>query len=353
MERDTALTPSIAEEAAHWWVVFHADEASPADHQEFAQWIARSPERVEAYLRAAQLDHTLKNAEIEWPAIPTEVLVREALASPRDEFEVRREQSALLPERSPRWLTPLRLASGLAAACLIAFGSIWFMSTRPLELQTKLGELRSIQLEDGSHVTLNSATTVAIEMRKDRRLARLLRGEALFEVAHDASRPFEVATDRATFEDVGTQFDVDRRADRTTITVIQGRVAVMSSSGSKRPSSSLPILSGADRLTIGAAGLAEVEHDVNVSAAIAWTQHRLIFERRPLREVAAELNRYNRDKIEIESLDLGDQRISGAFETNEVRSFLSFLTGIPGVRVQDDPEGNHIVTADGRAPASK
>jgi transmembrane sensor len=353
MARDTALTPSIMQEATHWWVVFHTDDASSADHQEFAAWISRSPERVEAYLRVAQLDHTLKVSKIEWPATPTERLVREARTVPRDDFELRRDQTAFVPERTRRWLTPPRLASGFAAACLIAAGFLWIMLTRPVELQTKLGEQRSVQLEDGSHVTLNSQTKVEIEMRKNRRLVRLLRGEALFEVNHDAPRPFEVVTDRATLKDVGTQFDVDVRTERTAITVVEGRVEVMPSNGSQSAGVTRSILSVADRLVIGPTGIGTLERDVNVRDAIAWTQHRLIFQRRPLREVAAEFNRYNSDQIRIESADLGDQTITGVFASNAVRSFVSFLAGIPGVQVRDDRDGNHVVTVDGSASNSK
>jgi transmembrane sensor len=353
MARDSVVTPSIMEEATNWWVVFHSDDASPADHQEFAAWVGRSPERVEAYLRVAQLDHTLKASKIEWPATPTGLLVREARTFPRDEFELRRDQTVFVPERSRGWFTPPRLASGFAAACLVAAGLVWIMLPRPVELQTKLGEQRSVQLEDGSHVTLNTKTEVEIEISKGRRLARLVQGEALFEVNHEASRPFEVVTDRATLKDVGTQFDVDQRADRTTVTVIEGRVAVMPANESQSAGVTLPIVSAADRLVIGPSGLGKVEHDVNVRDAIAWTQHRLIFERRPLREVAAEFNRYNADQIRIESADLGDQTITGVFATNGVRSFVSFLGGIPGAQVRDDRDGNHVVTVDGGAPTSK
>jgi transmembrane sensor len=341
MARDTALTASIAEEAAHWWIVFHGDDASPADHREFAEWVARSPERVEAYIRAGQLEHTLKKGDIQWPATPAEVLVREAKALPRDEFEIRRERTALVPEHSRSWLTPPRLACGCVAACLVVAGSVWFGLTRPLELQTKLGEQRSVVLADGSRVTLNTATKLEISLQKQIRIARLLQGEALFDVTHDASRPFEVVTDSATLRDVGTQFDVDQRSDRTTITVIEGRVGVISSAGLTGTSPTL--LSAADRLVIGAAGISELEHDVNIKAATAWTQHRLIFERRPLGEVAAEFNRYNRDQIQIDSADLRDQAITGVFQSNEADSFVSFLAGIPGVQVSDDSSGNHVV----------
>jgi transmembrane sensor len=354
MARNTALTPSIVEEAAHWWITFHEDNASPAEHREFAEWVARSPERVEAYLRAAQLEHTLKKSDIDWPATPTEVLVREAQASRQDELEIRREPSAPLESRNgfvPWKLAPRRLAFGLATVMLVIAGSVGYMLTRPLELQTKLGEQRSVLLADGSRVTLNTATKVEIVLRGKRRVARLLEGEALFEVAHDESRPFEVATENATFKDVGSQFDVDRRPDRTTITVVEGRVQAASSGQPGSVGSTM--LSAADQLVIGPAGATELKHDVDVKAALAWMQHRLVFERRSLGEVAAEFNRYNPDKIRIESAELGDQAITGMFQSNGVGSFVSFLEGIPGVQVRDDAKGNHHVTFDSTPPPRK
>jgi transmembrane sensor len=354
MARNTALTPSIVEEAAHWWVTFHEGDASPAEHREFAEWVARSPERVEAYLRAAQLEHTLKKSDIDWPATPIEVLVSEAKASRRDELEIRRGPAA--PAESRTWFAPgnfapRRFAFGFAAVCLCVGVSVWFMLMRPLELQTRLGEQRSVMLADGTRVTLNTATKVEIVLREKQRLARLLEGEALFEVAHDDARPFEVTTERATFKDVGTQFDVDRRSDHTTITVVEGRVQVASSD---RPGDAgATILSAADQLVIGPAGASNLKHDVNVKAAMSWLQQRLVFERRTLGDVAAEFNRYNPDKIQIESAELRDQAITGVFQSNAVGSFISFLEDVPGVQVRDDPKGNHHVTFDGTAPPVK
>jgi transmembrane sensor len=354
MARNTALTPSIVEEAAHWWVTFHEGDASPAEHREFAEWVARSPERVEAYLRAAQLEHTLKKSDIDWPATPIEVLVSEAKASRRDELEIRRGPAA--PAESRTWFAPgnfapRRFAFGFAAVCLCVGVSVWFMLMRPLELQTRLGEQRSVMLADGTRVTLNTATKVEIVLRKNLRVARLLEGEALFEVAHDDSRPFEVMTESATFKDVGTQFDVDRRADRTTITVVEGRVEVASSG--QQSGAGPTLLSAADQMVIGASGAPELKHEVNVKAATSWLQQRLVFERRSLSEVAAEFNRYNPDKIEIESAELGNQAITGVFQSNAVGSFMSFLADVPGVQVRDDPKGNHHVSFDGAASPAK
>ena len=65
-----AESTTLAEDAANWWQVFHDGEASPAEHREFAEWVARSPQRVEAYLEVAQLHKALKGSPVRWPDTP-------------------------------------------------------------------------------------------------------------------------------------------------------------------------------------------------------------------------------------------------------------------------------------------
>jgi ferric-dicitrate binding protein FerR (iron transport regulator) len=100
------------------------------------------------------------------------------------------------------------------------------MLKSPQQFKTEIGEQRSVLLKDGSRVTLNTASKIEVDMRKDRRLVRLVEGEAFFDVTHDAIRPFKVRAGNAVLSDVGTQFNVDMRPTRTTVTVIEGRVAV-------------------------------------------------------------------------------------------------------------------------------
>jgi hypothetical protein len=111
------------------------------------------------------------------------------------------------------------------------------------------------------------------------------------------------------------------------------------------------MLGAADRLVITRSGPGDPEHGTNVAAAISWTHRKLVFERRPLGEVAEEFNRYNRDRIEIESTELQGREVTGVFQSNDAASFVSFLSSIPEVR--DDGRGGHIVTIDGKAPADE
>jgi transmembrane sensor len=235
-----------------------------------------------------------------------------------------------------------------------------FMLERPQEFRTALGEQRSVLLADGSRVTLNTASSIEVNLRKGRRMVRLVRGEALFEVAHETSRPFEVRAGYAVLSDVGTQFNVDMRSTGTTVTVVEGRVAVDKTNsnagvgtqmrhGGPRTASEALILGANDRIVITPSGLGAPQHGVNVAASVAWTQRQLMFEHRPLSEVAEEFNRYNKDRIDIDSAELKHQEVTGVFEAKDPASFVAFLSSIPGVEIREGADGAHIVTIRNRA----
>ena len=349
----------ISEQAARWWVLFNEPGAQLPEQREFAEWVARSPERVEAYLRVARLHQALGSGDVRWPTTSAEELIREAKAS---NGEVRqlpyRVRGQINQSRRPRvWLQ-------VAAGLLLAFASTWYVLSRPQQFQTKLGEQRSVMLADGSRITLNTASKVEVDLHKGSRRIRLVEGEALFEVAHEPNRPFDVRVGDVTLRAVGTQFDVDLRLRSTTVTVVEGRVAVDAGGGGRGgagAAAGAEVVSGAgaqvleagDRLVIRGSVAGVPQHGVNLAAALSWTQHQLVFEKRPVGEVAEEFNRYNRRHITINDAGLRMQEVTGMFQSNDPDSFVSFLSGIPGVRVSDDGQGGEVVTLDGSAAPAR
>jgi transmembrane sensor len=340
MTRDIDSTMSVPEQASHWWELLHSGSASTTDHQEFGEWVARSPERVEAYLETARLIRALKSRQLRWPLTSAEVLIREAKASPQDALPFSPGHSAH-PQESRLGGRDYRtyFALGFAAALLVGIGSAWFVLERPRQFKTEIGEQRSVLLEDGSRVTLNTASKIEVDLRKGRRMVRLVEGEAYFDLTHDAMRPFKVRVGNAVLSDVGTVFNVDMRPTRTTVTVVEGRVAV--DSAAQGPL----VLAASDCIVITASGPGTPQRGINVTAAIAWTQRELIFEHRPLSDVAGEFNRYNRDRIEIDGVELQRQEVTGVFQAKDPASFISFLSTIPGVEIRQGRDGTHIVTS--------
>lgn len=343
MTRENEEQTSISQQAAQWWVVLHNADASAAEKREFMEWVARAPERVEACLRVARVHAAISRSDVRWPQTSAEDLVRNALAAPDDSVVPLRPHDHRKRDEERRrpallWAAGLA-ASVIAAACL----GWWLTLSRSEEFQTKVGEQRSALLADGSRVTLNTASKIEVRLQADHRVVHLLQGEVLFEVAHDAQRPFDVQAGNVVVRVVGTQFDIDQRATHTAVTVVEGRVAMIAADSR---TANLPVLSAGDRVVVDSAGPGALEHNVNLAEATAWTQHQLVFHHRPLGEVADEFNRYNVGRIEIRSPSLRKQEVTGTFRSNDVASFVGVLAGIPGVKVVDDGAGGYVVTSD-------
>ena len=305
----------IAQEAADWLIALaDADEQT---RKAFAAWLRLSPEHVKEFLCVSAIWGMLPELSSQ-PSI--EELVGAAATEPnvvalphRDQSEARRE-----PRRKPRRerrSTPGRTSSrarwmGRAAGLLVAVavGAILLISP-PAEdpdlYATVTGEQSSIPLPDGSLVTLNTRSTMRVRYSDEYRDVHLGDGEALFDVARDTGRPFRVITEQAVIEAVGTQFSVRNGIDEVTVTVLEGLVEVSRKAGGANAEmlvdgepyaerSSQPV-----RLEVGQqaqvkSGVAKpVVVDVSVEKAIAWRQHRLVFEALPLKHVIEEFNRYN------------------------------------------------------------
>jgi transmembrane sensor len=349
---DLEPTASVFEQAAQWWELLDGDGASNSDHREFGEWVARSPERVEAFLQTARLVKAAKSPHVKWPKTTAEVLIRDAKASRETVLPFFASRVATLATVGEARLLRNRLAWAAAAVLFLGVGLTLFMLETPEKFTTALGEQRSVLLADGSRVTLNTASKVEVKMHKSGREIRLVRGEALFEVAHDASRPFIVRAGNALLKDMGTLFNVDMRLSATTVTVVEGKVDVESAtdeSSGTRASHGIgatvgPVMLGAnERIVVTPAGIGALQREVDVASSVAWTQRQLMFEHRPLSEVAEEFNRYNRDRIEIESAELGRQEVTGVFEAKDPGSFVAFLSNIPGVEIREGANGAHIV----------
>lgn len=341
----------LSEQAAHWWVVLHDESCTQADREAFAAWVQRSPLRVEAFLQASIVQSALQASDVRWPETSAEELIRQAREGSAEIIPVSWFAHATQPRRPVFGWSTRMLSAGLATV-LVAAAALWLLLS-PSGYETGIGEQRSVLLDDGSVVMLNTSSRIEVKYTKQRRFIRLVRGEALFGVTKDAARPFEVSVGAAVVRAVGTQFNIDRRSDRATVTVVEGKVKVTSErvgTQGKAPGSNDPaaeplseVITAAERVVVTSSGMSEPEHLSDLAPVTAWTQRQLVFENRSLAEVAAEFNRYNRQRILIESDALRAEEVTGVFQANDAAAFLAFITGLPGVSVRANEQGDHVV----------
>ena len=366
-----------SEEAAHWWVLLHGEGATATERREFLAWVARSPERIEAYLEVERLIGALRTGAVRWPDTSVEALVEAAHASaeplvlgPPGAPPGPTGLSAPGNTSPPRTRRRVRVAAIAAtvAAAAVALGAWLGISGGVPVYSTHAGEQRSFLLADGSRVTLNSASAVEVDLRKHRRVIYLLRGEALFQVSHDPARPFDVHADGGVVRAIGTEFNVDLRTHYAAVTVLQGRVAVMSAAQASLPVPAIPFSSGgrvpavrprmarfpapAGSLILGVAqqvfitphGVSAPRPVSDLAATTAWTRRQLVFEHRPLGEVVDELNRDGREHIVIDSAALRTRDVTGVIQLDDPGSLLEFLSDVPGVRIARERDGTSVVT---------
>jgi transmembrane sensor len=219
----------------------------------------------------------------------------------------------------------------------------------PRAYTTAIGEQRSIKLPDGSVVQLNTNSRVELHFSKEARDVRLLAGEALFVVAHDRARPFRVDTGTAIVQAVGTQFNLYRHQDRTTVSVIEGRVQITTAAAppkmsalAQRSAPPMPIpLAVGEEATVGGDGHIIKRATPDVTRAIAWRERRLVFRDDPLTDVIVEFNRYNSLQLRVEGEDVGRRRFTGVLDADNPEALLKILATEPDLGF--DRSGSAVV----------
>jgi transmembrane sensor len=192
--------------------------------------------------------------------------------------------------------------------------------------------VRRIALADGSSVVLNTHSEVIVELTPKRRDIRLVQGEALFEVAHDKSRPFVVQAHDTAVRAVGTAFAVRLEGTQVDVTVTEGvvevaelKLAVVSRSMPAAPVGGVRRVAAHERAIIAPAGPPVVQPMAPAEAQrrLAWKDGMVSFEGEPLRMAVAEFNRHNRRQIVIDDPSLASVPVVGVFRATDIEGFIA------------------------------
>lgn len=320
----------VPEQAAEWHVELNEPEHTAETRRQFFKWLKKSPQHIEEFLAISQLEQSIRKQSTSRAEI-----LDEAKSAVRQRavplFPDDTEGAEITPVPSPRRWRPAALAGAAMLAVLAVFlvMRLPIVDTSVTTHKTELGEQRSIALSDGSIVTLNTLSEVAVRFDENTRQVTLQRGEALFDVVHDPARPFVVNAGLASVDVVGTKFSIYRKGDSTQVAVLQGTVNARSNSESGNRIE----LRGGEGAVFTRDGAIRRDEGFDVQRAVAWTERRLVFDKAQLADVAREFNRYNRMQLQIEDVGLADREITMVFNAHDVSALVGFLQLQPDVEV--------------------
>jgi transmembrane sensor len=314
-----------------------AGESSDADEAALRRGLADDPRNAEllvAARRAASRDARSTAAEFDVDRAWSRVRARIEAASGRGELVTlargETEQGVAKPRRSARRLA---VASVLAAAALIAV--VWrsardaqraAIATLPAPYTVAAGNGQQIRvtLRDGSRVVLNAGSRLraSIDAQHGAREV-VLEGEALFEVVHDAARPFRVHARGSVAEDLGTRFVVRAYPEQRGVDVVvaDGRVAL----GPDAPAGRRSQLGAGTRGHVEADGRVTVATEPDVDRWLAWTRGAFVLDGVTLADAAREMERRYDVRIEVVGDELARRRVSGRFGDEPVSAVLDAL----------------------------
>lgn len=319
----------IAEEAARWFARLQGEAATGGDWLAFERWLQASPAHALAYEQLERLWVDLDQAEI-----VRDLGGRPLVAAARRRIpEAGRTRAPGAVRRGPmRPRVWIGAGAAIAAGLVVAIG----LGLSPAAVQTQVyqtapGETRLVTLADGSRIQLNAASKISVRLERGARRVEMADAEAVFDVAHDAGRPFLITAGDRQVRVVGTQFDLRRRDGQVDLTVSRGTVEV-------RPVDRLD--AQPTRVTVGQelthteGQAAQVLKVADPDVAFAWTNGQLIYRDQPLSTVAADLTRRFGTPVRTADARTAALRFSGVLVTDNEADVLRRLSAYAPVRVE-------------------
>ncbi len=316
-QHDTVLASAhaIRLAAAEWHDRRERDGWTPEDDAALAAWLAQSPAHRIAFLR---VDAAWRRAD-RFTALS---------GSRRD-------------RRFPALIWPLAIRISAAAAVVAAIGfaaAPYFVKSPAQSYSTTVGGRETLALADGSRIELNTDTSLRVEMTRGRRTVWLDSGEALFQVRHDAARPFVVVVGDRRITDIGTKFVIRRDETRMKVAVLEGEVQLDGAQAGRAPK----LLKQGD-VAVATGNTVSISRKTQRSLTneLGWQRGVLVFDNVTLAEAAAEFNRYNREKIVIADPSAAQITIGATLPQNDVPAFVRVAQKIFGLHAER--QGDTIV----------
>lgn len=299
-------------EAAAWMARLRGPDRAPEVDRGFRRWLQASAEHERAF--EALSDRI-------------EVLERLRTRTPQKHWH------RPTPRSGQVWSRALLVAATIAAVMLVVVLYPLFSG-----VSTAVGEQRTLVLEDGSRIYLNTNSKVHIDYDARYRRLALDRGEALFEVAKDAQRPFIVEAGDRHVRALGTTFVVRRDSNAISVMLVEGKVEVVPQREAGEHAASSTVLLPGQRLTVPSEAPPIIDAPA-IERVTAWRQGQVAFADAPLAEAVEEMNRYSAVKIIVDTDEVADVRVGGFFRMGDSASFARAVAQTYGFDVVESHDG--------------
>lgn len=291
---DEKIDDRLAEAAAGWLARLQSADARDQDRADFQRWLRADPSHAAAYDEMKALWGSLKDAPVSL-----------------DSLKARRSPAARA--------AGLAVLVGVIAASSCAVYQTGLIDRWRADYYTEVGEVRSVVLEDGTKIDLDTDTAIAVRYSGTERHVELLRGQAFFDVAKNPARPFVVDDGSLSATALGTHYSVQTAAGSLPhlVQVEEGVVEV-------RTGGNDTVLRAGDAITVDRSGKAMVAK-ADVANETAWRQGKLVFSATPLSKVAETLARYRHGRIVILDAQAADRKVSGVFDLSNTDEALAII----------------------------
>ena len=347
----------IRDEAANWLVRLEnslgKEKQAAKDQAELRKWLAEDPRHGQILKRQAAI----------WDDM--DIFARAAFNT---EHEV----------KISFWSGLYRSATARAwayACSVFIVAAVWLFV--PLEqasdeqfLSTNVGSQRIELLSEGSSAHLNTDSLIEVNFNENERAITLLRGEAMFDVAHNPDRPFVVYAEGSAVKAVGTRFVVRLTSDRIRVTVAEGQVQLSSHPAyiDELTSPAQELLADPQNIAVQevillsqgqeaeidfhkphAPVLNEVDED-EFQRKLSWLGGRLVFLDETLEFIITEISRYTPVRVVVTDPELKELRLSGRFQVGDTEALLEAIE-VSGRSIQISRNADSNMIYISKAPA--
>lgn len=310
------ISNAVADQAADWLTLFMSGKVTEEDRHRWQEWRDAHGDHERAWKHIEAVAGRIKLME---PKAAYNLLSPYGAAARQDVAGRRRAISLLL------W-------GGIACATGVVGTRTQVWQEANADYKTGTGEQLTVALDDGTHITLNTASSINVRFDDQQRLIRLIAGEVMITTGHAEKngmpdmRPFMVETAEGTIRALGTRFSVRQQEGQTGVGVVESAVEITLADVTGFPH----VLQAGERVSF-------TRREIDMPAMLtdddnAWMRGQIVAVNVRLEEFLADLARYRRGIVRCDPA-VADLRLSGVFPLHDTNHILAVLPNVLPVEV--------------------